>query len=633
MSQWPSNMGDNPQWGTSMGFGPSPGPTYQSFAKTETSSADDYESSDDSRNWSDTYNRPTNQYRPERSLSASSSNTTGSFDYQDAIQQQHTQSSHSMQQYAIPYGPSQFSVQSDANISQSHMNTMVRGFGTNGSRTGIDTSVPRAGPEDDEVTPVHRTQLANMGPPLATPSRGRDVSSHFSQWPIASLQPPSQRPQVPRLLTGARMPKPADAGQPSAKPLFSAQVDLSGWLEEPVVPSPLYRMGPSLSALGTPGASFIPPTPVAHGNSAANQTLNAVLSQHQQQTTGSSSAPASDTVMSSSSDIQESSQVAARNWWAATKQARNGVDTQTVAQVCAGHFTLYPALMVLPDASSPVPPLFHRPWLAHIRPQTPASLAQVRIALAAYQVRLPSCEEMVWSMIIEQARSIVASIDSVASSNDMEVFASASSLWFLIILLLMSSDPNTGTTVGDGIVDSSLIGLSQLARILQQRVQAREQVLSQQESGGSTQKGPNNSTVLSFFDWGFNETMRRTLYACYALFVLQRFRETSPELQSQLAGIELVLDIRLPATASEFEAGNELEWRAAQHVRISDEQGDSGKNLSIRDLLESRDLDSPDSNGTSPVEKRSQILAYFDRHDDFTNVCLTVAFALDSRIS
>jgi hypothetical protein len=504
---------------------------------------------------------------------------------------------------------------------------------------GIDTSVARSQPEDDEATPINRNPV--MGPPLVTPTRSREGDG------IESL---TSRPQVPRLLTGARMPRPhGEAGLASGRPLFSAQLDLSGWLEEPVIPSPLYRMGPSLSALGAAVSQpFLLPTPTV-ANAGNQALLEAERMQPVQQRLTSNN--------NVSVSASQHAQTAALNWWAAGPQERSAVDAQEVAQACAGHFTLYPGLMVLPDPTSPVPPLFHRPWLAFSRLQTPAALAQVRIALAAYHVRLPASETMVWDMIRAQASSIVSSYDSISQSSDMEVFSATAALWFLIILLLMSTDPNSGQGVDEGMTDTCLIGLSHLARLLLQRLQARERAdkhgnsnaVEQQEARKQDDAGSSNS---SYLQWGFVETMRRTLFACYALFVLQRFRATSPELQSQLAGAELVLDVKLPATASEFEAGDDLEWRAAQHVKITDEQSSKpfgdGQELTLRTLLQARSeavaaqhggstggsgaQNSNDKDTTTTEDRKKAILAYFDRHDDFTNVCLTVSFGLDSRI-
>jgi hypothetical protein len=466
-----------------------------------------------------------------------------------------------------------------------------------------------------------------MGPPHVTPGRLVTAAPFgHSYWDASAADSvtrtsDTQRPQPPKLLTGAKMPQPPNrpgVDPMSARPLFSAQLDLSGWLEEPVIPSPLYRMGPSLSALAPPtptrNSLLASPSAWTGGGGTAEALRSALSANHMP-------LPVADTVMaqqhSSHSDNNKGTtpeyHVAARQWWAhASHMPQNDVQSQGVAQACAGHFTVYPALMVLPEATSPVPPLFHRPWLASSRLHTPASLARVRVLLAGYHVKLPSSEAMVWDMIANEVNALVASFDQHLNASDLDVFSSTAALWFLVILLLMSKDPSSGANVSDALVDSSLIGLSQFSRLLAQRINACEE--RKRAQGHSP----------SFLEWGFQETMKRTLFASYALLVLQRFRETSTVVQSQLAGIDLILIVPLPAPAMEFEAGNELEWRATQAVQITEPSVDGISHpITIRHLLNARKGD----HNTKEIDQ------YFDRHDDFTNVCLSVAFALDREIS
>lgn len=591
--------------------------------KEEGRSVDDYES-DDSHSWQ----ADLQQYRTGRATSTSSNSTAASYDPQQSQQQQQQQHSFNSN-YSQPYqdvGPGQ---------SGPHASHLARG--------GTDMVDVNDG--EGEVTPVNRTNVASlagpstMGPPQVTPTRYRDLSmnfgSHYWDPSPGAIHPQRQlstgemqRPQPPRLLTGAKMPKPQ--GRPgveptSGRPLFSAQLDLSGWLEEPVIPSPLYRMGPSLSALAPiPGNSSLPPAP-SPGGAIAEALRNALsagmpLPISPTRGGGGGGASSSDTFMDQQRHISKApegeSQVAARQWWAhASSMPQSEVQIQGVAQACAGHFTIYPALMVLPDPTSPVPPLFHRPWLASTRLHTPASLARTRVLLAGYHVKLPSSENMVWEMIANEANNLVASFDQYLNASDLEVFSSTAALWFLVILLLMSSDPNKGSQIQDSLVDSSLIGLSQFSRLLSQRINACQE------------RRKSQSSSISFLEWGFEETMKRTLFASYSLLVLQRFRETSTEIQSQLAGIDLILNISLPATAMEFEAGSELEWRASQHVQINEPPPEGvSSSLTIQDLINARKVEG----GPGNISK--DVVSYFDRHDDFTNVCLSVAFALDKGI-
>lgn len=640
------------------------GSGFEQFPKPEYgSSADEYDSNDGRGSFSD--------FRNRRTLSTSSSSAgSASFDLGD---QMHSQ----QQQGQQPgFGGSQFETgpglgpRSESPASMSTGNAQ-RGFARTGTRGSIDTSVDRRGSEFDneegEETPVNRhgegppaastsdegdgSRTGAMGPPLMTPSRFRPLGqastsaasgySGTQDWANAQAHraalvgnqgmetlvgtsqydaSQTRRPQMPKLLTGERMPRPQGMFMPgtgggmSGRPLFSAQVDLSGWLEEPVIPSPLYRMGPSLSALGANAQAYIPTTPIA------NQTGAGTTEQQPQQR------QEGDSIMSEGQTTNP--QVAARHWWTHSSAQHDIEITQGVAQACAGHFTLYPSLMVLPDPTSPVPPLFHRPWLARTRLETHVALARARVIMAGHHVRLPASEGMVWELVANESKSIVASIDSLAHGSDADVFASTSALWFFVILLLMSSDPSSTTHIPNDLIDSSLIGLSRISRLLSQRIRALEE---RRKTQGA-----------AFLEWGFEETMRRTLFASYALLVLQRFRETSVDVQTQLAGLDLILDVGLPAVASEFEAGNDLEWRAAQAAKI-----ESHSHPTMRDLLIYRSAataasesvkaedESKEKEGTEKQKQEvpAHLINYFDRHDGFTNVCLSVAFALDSGVS
>ncbi|UZJ54488.1 hypothetical protein CBS101457_003808 [Exobasidium rhododendri] len=660
----PPFVGEGSHWTSSQGY---PG----HHVKTEGQSTDEGES-DDSHTWSESFHT----YRSERGTSTSSASTNGGSHEAHQVQQHPYEHSYNFLAGNRSASPSLTNGESYLHSQPStHSTQLARGFARSGTRGSIDTNVGGSSnsmgmnDEEGEVTPIVRPQsnltiqTNAMGPPQITPTRYRDASMNFepgqSDFLPGFVQPYRQvtssveRPQPPRLLTGAKMPRPQDGSHleqlGSSRPLFSAQLDLSGWLEEPVIPSPLYRMGPSLSAL-QPGLNQImfPPTPT--GNSTTVEALrNALavnpplppptLNNNTNNRESISNPSSSDTVMSQSmnqttledtNDAKQSNNnngfdkthVAARQWWAHSfNTGQNEVDVQGVAQACAGHFTLYPALMVLPDPTSPVPPLFHRPWLAQSRLHTPPSLARVRVLLAGFHVKLPSSESMIWEMIARETNNHIHSFDQHVHASDLEVFSTTAALWFLIILLLMSSDPNGLTSVPESLVDSSLISLSHYSRLLSQRLKACEE------------RRKVKGAPISFLEWGFEETMKRTLFASYSILVLQRFRETSNEIQSQLAGIELILDIPLPATALEFEAGNELDWRASQHVQISnDTPSASGATTTLSNSITIRHLLKARKEG-GPEESRKEVTSYFDRHDDFTNVSLSVAFALDRGIN
>ena len=425
---------------------------------------------------------------------------------------------------------------------------------------------------------------------------------------------------LPPLNTGVRLPGAGSASLRSALQVPNP-LDLSGWLDEPVVPSPLYRFGPytALKTAGPfsfsiPGMELNPPaasldtrlpstapllsraSPLQHAQAQAHEQI-----QHQQQRQqGNAQAQAIP---------MKSSQGAARHIW---QHGINESDDlpETLARAAAAHLITYPTLMVLPEATSPVPPFIFRPWLASVRSDLPASLAIARVVLAGYLVRLPSSQSTVWESIAREMRIIVGNIESAGSSDDLSIFASTAALWLYLVLAILTEEPAGSVYVDDGLVNSGLRALSKLAVTLSSRIKSAEAQEAARLDGSD-----------DFSKWGLVETMRRTLFAAYTLLVLQRFREGAFEIQQDLAGCDLVIGVALPASARVFESANETEWRA----RCEEEQtlGDqaSSTKLTLRDLLLARK-----ASESTPAN----LVSFFDRHDEFTNVCLSVALGLDS---
>jgi len=340
--------------------------------------------------------------------------------------------------------------------------------------------------------------------------------------------------------------------------------------------------------------------------------------------------------------------ISARHWWSQTTQSTAPEGAETLASISAAHFKTYPALMVLPDPTSPVPPFINRSWIAQLRALMPRSLAVARVVLAGYMVRLPPSEGMVWESLAKEARALIEGMDRTLESTDQEVWAATASLWLYLVLMMMSDDTSASPYVDATLVDSALHTLSQLAKQLAERVQNQEEMLKPDGRTGTSQREE------TFFTWGCLETMRRTLFAAYVLLVLQRYRENALNIQLSLAGFELILDCQLPASANQFEAGTDQEWRQARKKEVEDSEklnvngnGDSssvkpedssqlndrGKMAekpvklsypTMRDLISAR----------GDLENSSKTLsAYFDQTDSFTNICLTIAFALDADLA
>ncbi|KAL9931210.1 hypothetical protein V8E36_009937 [Tilletia maclaganii] len=492
--------------------------------------------------------------------------------------------------------------------------------------------------------------------------------------------------------------------------------DISRWLEEPVIASPLYRMGPSfdfatagdslvgfdaqnLMGMGggmmhlpdvggvgldaVPGSlaemtaslSTLPPSssdapaiatapPIAdqglvtqdsgsgsnHDNDAQMKPLNASTPQQQQQqqqhqrdVEGSDPGPAQKPPGSvAPGDSSGRPVINALQWWTITQASPSlpQAFVEDLARSCASHFLTYPTLLVLADPTAPVPPFMHRAWLALMRPHTPRALAVARVILAGHHVRLPTSEDVVWAQIANEVRDLVRTAEdeiatarreaaltsdgisrtstlgsafpnSILPSGDKKdgpvvpdatqddlcacmAFASASALWFYIVLIILSDEPASGRHVSLELLNAALCTLSELTKIIAERVQELDQTEQEwkawekqkeeeeaarlkanqadRDSVGSnkheTRQGADESMAdkqARLYRFGYMETLRRTAFACYGLLVLQRFREGATELQSRLGmSAEIVLDLALPAPASVFEAGASPQWERAQ---------------------------------------------------------------------
>lgn len=508
----------------------------------------------------------------------------------------------------------------------------TKAAGSTGGMSGTWSNVNgnASAPYGQQGTLGGMASVGSMGPP---PLSGARLGSYEAR----------NRPQPHRLLTGANMPQPPQTQSTSylasGKPLFSAMVDISGWLEEPVVPSPLYPTGPSLAPFG----ATIPLN--GEGALEASQTASGT----QQQQSQTARAPAQDNnmmqgVTGSDGQNTQPQMPASRYWWANPPSQSDYNLMQGVAQATANHLSHYSHLMVLPDPSSPVPPTVHRPWIATIRGNIPAPLAIARVLLAGYAVRLPASEPIVWESIARETQRLIHAHEALCtdSSPDLDVFGATQALFFYCILLMMCNDAGAVGHVDVSLTNSAFFGLSQLAKTLSTRVQAAQRRRHVQNASGGGGK-----SRTDWMQWGCEETMRRSVWAAYAMLVLQRYRDSADMSEGRMAGVDLILDLELPAVALEFEAGSQEEWAKAR-AAISPNAAPA---LTFRDLLRFR----PNGNartgaGGTPDEKDHSsaatarttagaagpppqgLLDYFERHDAFVATVLSIAFCLDTGI-
>ncbi|KAN0060038.1 hypothetical protein ACQY0O_008011 [Thecaphora frezii] len=493
-----------------------------------------------------------------------------------------------------------------------------------------------------------------------------------------SMMPP---PQPPTLITSNLNRNHMVFPSPIRPSLFTNGLDLSGWLEEPVVPSPLCRAGPGMQAfqyvfpshgMGGMLSSPIVETPISARFAASLAQLM-----------GSHPAPSSDTaaansntangsdgsranalsggtasMMTPSSDPsgvvrcsgpaqldpaqrdarfgqdasspQQPQLPSAKQCWIVAEQS--GEVKASLAQLSAAYFVSFPSFLVLSDPTAPCPPKMHRKWLQELRNRHLVFLANARSVLAGYFVRLPASESFVWKLIAEQILAIIADSTRLCGygASEDEIISAIASLWMYLVLLIFTDDAACTQHVDEILLNNGLCALSELSQSLSSKLQAA--LLNESDSGPSALSA--NLTTFSQ-----TETAIRIVYAAYSLLVLQRFREDGQALRSKLAGCEMILDIPLPASAAEFEAANEGDWRAGQ-ARAAEALGVAGSPAArptLRSLLVARkETDAAASKQTGSAGDASSrpraawTDVYFDSHDTFTNVVLSIALALDA---
>lgn len=485
----------------------------------------------------------------------------------------------------------------------------------------------------------------------ARSSIGSQPSRQLYQSSAAAANTMMPPPRPPTLITSNLNNRNLWPGpSPIRSGVFQQGLDLSGWLAEPVVPSPLYRMGPSLHSAISGNFAAISHSPVVDTPISAKfaaslaQTMGLSINpgflpafQESHLPAGSSntathplSRSLSDATTPPQSRYDCNGQLvlpapqlpSAKQWWIQPDQ--NGEVAASIAQASAAHFVSYPALMVLTDPTAPIPPFIHRKWLQENRARVPESLASARSILAGYYVRLPASQSLIWRLISEQIRLTLSSEAELKKpdSDPVAVFGAVASLWMYLVLIVFTDEPAITDHVDAALLDQALLVLSELSQtLLAHTVEAC--------------KSATGTATPSLATFGWIETMIRTLFASYSLLVLQRFRENGGDARERLAGCSLILDIPLPAGAGEFEAGNEADWLQAHHANqnVLTEAGAPFVRPTLRQLVQFRKDTFAATAAATEAESKLRDLPWaatlFDNQDEFTNVVLSVAFALD----
>lgn len=508
--------------------------------------------------------------------------------------------------------------------------------------TSLPEAVETGLPDDANMQESWNTRNS-----IATSTFNPQSARHLQQASALAMMPP---PRPPTLITSNlnnrnAWPNPS----PIRSALFQHGIDLSGWLAEPVVPSPLYRMGPSLHSAISGNFAAISQSPIVDTPISAKfaaslaQTMGLSTNpgflpafQESNQAAGATN-PSSHPLSRSLSDATTPPQSrydcngqlvlpapqlpSAKQWWIQPDQS--GEVAASIAQASAAHFVSYPALMVLTDPTAPIPPFIHRKWLQENRSRVPENLASARSILAGYYVRLPASQSFIWRLISEQIRLVVSSKSELGKSDSdpVAVFGAVASLWMYLVLIVFTDEPAITDHVDAPLLDQALLTLSDLSQsLLHHTVEAC--------------KAKTETATPNYATFGWLETMLRTLFASYSLLVLQRFRENAGDARERLAGCSLILDVPLPVSAGEFEADNEADWLQAHHASHNalTEAGVPFVRPTLRQVVQFRN-DTFAATAKDQAEAKLRDLPWaatlFDNHDEFTNVVLSVAFALD----
>lgn len=500
-------------------------------------------------------------------------------------------------------------------------------------------------------------QTSSTAPdPRRRPQIQKNVSlSRLRTSNLGFLHPPS----TPSRLTGSLL-SPGSA-------FASGTFDFSAWLEEPILPSPMYEVGACTGWSGLLSANDTGKTPTA-------ETSRMYLLKSPQ-SHGTETSSVGVPVLISSSD-----------WWARDKEAQQrfhcyilaSLPTQqivrsddcrsTLAASAMSRFLAYTSFLWQREPSAPQPPFLHRHMLMMQRDKLPAPLAIARAVLAALAMRLPTSEVWAWRQVgSELGQVITAARDAIQKcayaeshafeqhlwlqqatsfSGLLELLALLQALWCYVVVGAMGNffESDCGGEferlfiahrVWDPLLfPNALDALQQLTALVAEvtyTLQQRQWRSSENSSGGHAQE---------FLWWGVCESARRSVLCSHALLMMLRFMQSSsptglhpdysiklgvpPIHSSDAEGTfrrwSAVMYLELPHVAEVFEADNVTLWRSNLKT-----WADHYTNVPTLALFTDR---RPQTSDNICMESNQSLCAYFQQHDEFTNVCLSVLYGL-----
>lgn len=370
---------------------------------------------------------------------------------------------------------------------------------------------------------------------------------------------------------------------PDQTSMITGGVDLSSWLAEPVLPSPLYTHGPStgwnsMSPMVDPGK-----TPTAYSARDAN-----TFSTERLDSAGAAIAAEANSICDAyiQTPLSSPASISAIDWWMRDEEAqerfhryminnapslriRPSDPKATLAMSTSTRFLAYSALLALTGPTAAQPPFFHRHLLMLLREKLPTPLSICRSVMSAISLRQRSNDHWAWSLVgneleqlVNTARSFLSTLNDAHQRAElsglgnnspeltvwfqsatrieggMELLAMVQSIWFLLVVGSFGSvfeDSDAGETsaplsatkywcdtlVQDAIqVLQALVHLLTLTALQLQRGGWRN--IATPNEVGTSAEAKDAIDSRRFQWWGFCETVRRTVLASHALLALLR---------------------------------------------------------------------------------------------------------------
>lgn len=537
------------------------------------------------------------------------------------------------------------------------------------------TSAPE--PMDVASTKLEPPPIRLDMPPIGTSDHlapRRKSTSELSQLCTSNLMPlpsaggASHVPFTPTRLVNMSLFSPVHFGIPLGSN------DLSMWLDEPVVPSPMYETGACTGWTGLISSG------VDTGRTPTVTSSRMGLIKGPRLEEDLAHSPRSSTSLSPAL-------ISSVDWWAHDYGAQsrfhrymlscvsptNALKSQdcrsTLTASLVSRFLTYCSFLCLRDPGAPQPPFMHRYMLLTQRDKLPASLAIARSALSALAMRLPTSEVWAWrqvgaelSGLVDQARDLVSQYERVqtegtplerhlwfqqATSFDgcWECLSLVQALWCYAVVGAFddSMDPahkGTAASMAQRVWNPSLLpsAMTVLEQLLCVLASIGTTLQAQSWKCSTVSSNAKSSDTFGFLWWGLCESIRRSVLATHALLVVWQYTRAAseeahapaPRLGSPLICQHIpskvwdhIMQLELPAIASVFEADNVTQWRLNMEKHTT-QPGISEQKLSLMMCMQYRPSSASEDRANIPF----YLTSYFHHHDEFTNICLCALFGL-----